>query len=179
MDQDKISDLLKPFSMQHGYEYDNNPLPYIPFGGIRGFFKNCRINMYIYRSESNVEISHSTVFAVSDEQIFPEGFCIEYVGTPYRKDKPFKEQISILSYDNAIVANFLNKQLEFLLTDSFDKIDKIDSSIFNIRSKLRLSENGFSLSVCKIFEDIDGLNIAFSNVIGLLIDLKNKIASNL
>jgi hypothetical protein len=176
---DKIPDLLETFSKQHGYDYDPSPLPFIPFGGIRGVFQDCRINMYIYRSESNVEISHNTLFAVPERQLFPEGFCIEYAGAPHRKDKPFYQQISVLSYDKKIVTDFLNMNMESQLISTFDEIDDIDTSIFHVRSNLRLSEDGFSLSVCKIFVDIAGLNKAFSRVMGLLTDLKYKLASNM
>lgn len=143
----EIFTLLETFSNQHGFEYDNTPLPYIPFGGIRGVFHGCKVNMYIYQTGSSVENRLHTLFAVLENKIIPKGFCIEYTGKPYRQNKPFEQQISILSYDATIVKNFLNKNLETQFMDSFGKIDEIDTSIFKVRSNLRINEEGFSLTV--------------------------------
>lgn len=179
MDLNKIPDLFDSFARKYGYEYDYTTLPYIPFGAIKGRFQDCEVNMYIYRSETSITIHHHTLFAVPDYQIFPNGFCIEYSGFPDRQDRPFYEQISILSPERKIVTDFLNDNLASILITSFDKIDLIDQSILNVRSDFRLSESGFSLSTDKIFETVAALNIAFTEVMKVLTELKFKLASNM
>jgi len=178
MNFEKIQITLESFARQNGYEYNNKPLPYIPFGGVRGVFHNCLINMYIFSSESRIESSLNTVFSIPDKEIFPKGFCLEYVGNPNRFGKPFEEQISVLSYDESIVFEFLNEGLESVLLASFNEVDIIDTTIFKIRSKLRLSEDGIYLTVIKIFENLDDLNSTFYAVMGSLVNLKNSLASN-
>ncbi len=179
MDLNQIPALFDSFARQYGYKYDDTTLPYIPFGAITGTFQDCEVNMYIHRTESGVTITHHTLFAVPDYQIFPNGFCIEYSGFPDRKDRLFYEQLSILSLERKIVTNFFNDNLASILTTSFDEIDLIDESIFNVRSVLRLSESGFSLSADKIFKTVAALNIAFTRVMGILTKLKFKLASNM
>jgi hypothetical protein len=69
--------------------------------------------------------------------------------------------------------------LEQIILSRFDDIDEIDEALFQVRSTLRLSQDGLSLSVDKVFENIDSLNIAFAKVMGVLIEFKDRLASNL
>ena len=179
MNLDSIPILMETFSKQHGYEYDDCPLPYIPFGGIRGIYQDCKVNMYICRTESNLGIRHHTVFGLSDEKIFPEGFCIEYSGSPNNGNRTFQQLISILSPDPSIVTNYLDDEIETQLLESFLEIDEIDESLFKVRSNLRLCKDGLTLSVWKVYENIDQLNVAFTKVARILVELKKKLSSNM
>ena len=178
MNKDRIIDILQSFSKIHKFDYDSNPLPYIPFGGIKGIVQDSVFNMYVFRYESEVEASYHTVFTISNRNILPKGFCIEYIGKPNRKGKPFNDQISILSYDKEIVCKTLNKRIESQIVNYFDKIDKLDTSIFKTRSTLRLSEDGISLTVNWLFQEFDELNTTYSLVVKLLMDLENIFLNN-
>jgi len=179
MNLDRIPSLLEIFSKQHDYEYDNNPLPFIPFGGISGVHQGCKVYFYIKRTESDAVHFYHSVFGLSDDKIFPEGFCIEYYGNPFKGSSEFQELVSILSFDASIVTNYLDRNKKAQLMASFDALDEIDESLFKGRSQLRLSENGFTLSAGKIFEEIDALNYVFIKVVGILVELQKKLSSNI
>jgi hypothetical protein len=179
MDFEKIPSLLETFSKQHDYEYDNNPLPFIPFGGISGIHKGCKIFYYIRRTESRAAHFYHSVFGLSDGNVFPEGFCLEYYGNPYKEGLEFKEIVKILSFDTSIVTDFVDRKKEALLMSSFEEIDIIDESLFKERSELRLSENGMILTAGKIFEETDTLNFAFFKVLKVFVELQNRLSSNI
>ncbi len=176
--KDRITDILQSFSEIHKFDYDSNPLPYIPFGGISGTVQDSVFNIYVFRSESEVHGRYHTVFAISNYDILPQGFCIEYNGGLSSKGKPFNDQISILSYDSEIVNKTLNKRIESQLVNLFDKIDRLDTSIFKTRSTLRISEDGISLTVDWLFQKVDELNMTYSVVVKLLMDLEEVFINN-
>jgi len=124
MDEDKIINTLQLFSEIHDFEYDRTPVPYIPFGGIRGALNDGIFTLYISWSESRVHGRYHTHFTLKDQNIVPSGFCIEYVGNPNKKGMGFDDRITDGSNDNQI--NDLTPQVKADLTDAFDNIDNID-----------------------------------------------------
>jgi hypothetical protein len=178
MNKDIFINMLRSFSEIHNFEYDWDSLPYIPFGGMRGAVQDSIFYLYVRRIESDVEGSYHTVFGISNYNMLPEDFCIEKAGGPNRKGKPFKDRISILGHDDELVYKTINNEIESQVVLYFDEVDKLDSSIFKNRSALRISEDGISLIVGKLFQNVDELNSAYGAVIKLLMDLEKMFVKN-
>ena len=170
MDESKIINILKSFSEIHGFEYDKAPVPYIPFGGVRGTLNDGIFTLYILRSESRIHGRYHTHFTLKDQNLVPPGFCIEYEGNPNKKGMEFYDRIEDLSRDNQI--NFLTHQVKADLIKAFDKIDIIDEQIFKIRSSLRIDESGIALIVSVLFQSVEELNTVYYKVIDILISIR-------
>jgi len=174
MDENKIINIMQSFSEIHGFEYDKTPVPYIPFGGIRGPLNDGIFTLYISRSESRVHGQYHTHFTLKYQNLVPLGFCMEYVGDPNKKGMGFDERIADLSKDNQI--NVLTPQVKADLIYAFDKIDNIDEQIFNLRSSLRIGESGIALIVSILFQNIDELNTVYAKVIDILVSIKSALS---
>jgi hypothetical protein len=176
MDENKIINILQSFSKIHGFEYDKTPVPYIPFGGIRGSLNDSTFTLYISRSESRVHGRLHTHFTLTNQNLVPTGFCIEYVGNPNKKGKGFDDRIADRSNGDQI--NVLTPQIKINLTSAFDRIDEIDEEIFKVRSFLRISENGIALEVGVFFQNVEELNTVYAKVIEILIGIKSVLLRN-
>jgi hypothetical protein len=179
MNINQIPSLLEQFSVKRGFEYDREKLPFIPFGGVSGIYKGNKVYLYIKAGESRAAHFYYTVFGLSDGGIFPEKFSVEYYGNPDRLDSEFMNMVNVLSFDASIVKNFMDENKESVLKASFKMIDKIDESIFKVRSTVRLNEDGISLTTQNCLEDIVDLNTAFDKVADVFVEVKKHIASNM
>ena len=174
MDENKIIKILKSFSDKHSFEYDKAPVPYIPFGGVRGTLIDGIFTLYISRSESRIHGRYHTHFTLKDQHLVPPGFCIEYEGNPNKKGMEFYDRVADLSNDKQI--DLLTPQVKTDLIHAFDEIDIIDQKIFKIRSSLRIGESGIALTVSVLFQSIDELNTVYSKVIDILISIKSALS---
>ena len=174
MDETKIINILQLFSETDGFEYDRTPIPYIPFGGIRGALNGGIFTLYISRSESRAHGRYHTHFTLKYQNLIPSGFVIEYEGNPNKKRMGFDDRIIDLSNDRQI--NVLTTPIKEDLTKAFDQIDYIDEQIFKIRSSLRISESGISLIVSVLFQNIDELNTVYAKVIDILISIESALS---
>ncbi len=174
MDENKIINILQTFSEIHGFEYDLTPVPYIPFGGIKGTLSDGIFTLYISRSESEAHGRYHTHITLKYHNLIPSGFCIEYEGNPNKKRMEFDDRIADLSNDKQI--NGLTPQVKAGLNHVFDKIDIIDEEIFKIRSSLRISESGIALIVSVLFQSIDELNTVYAKVSDILISIKSAFS---
>jgi hypothetical protein len=168
MDENRIINVLQSFSEKHGFEYDKTPVPYIPFGKIRGIINNGSFTLYISRLESRIHGRYHTNFALKVPNLVPNGFCIEYIGNPNKKESGFDARVEDRSYANQI--DFLASQQKIELNSIFDKIDRIDEEGYNERSLLRISDLGIEIGVGELFQDVDELNNAYAKAICVLND---------
>jgi hypothetical protein len=178
MNKDITIEIFQTFSEIHNFEYNCDSLPYIPFGGMKGAVQDSIFYLYVRRIESDVEGSFHTVFGISNYNILPKGFCIEKAGGPNRIGKPFKDRISILGHDDELVYKTIKNEIESQVVQYFDEVDKLDASIFKNRSALRISEDGITLIVGKLFQNIDELKSAYAAVIKLLMGLEKIFLKN-
>ncbi len=178
MKDDTIINLLIQFSKKNTLEYNQQPLPFIPYGQIKGTFKNIAFQIYIYTPASSASSGFDTVFAIPVSDLLPQGFCIDHTGDPYIKNKSFDELIKIRSSDSEIVTNFLNDSLKNQLIETFIEIHKLENSLFNIRSTFRISDEEISLSIGRLFEKIEDLNQAYLSIIPLLERVKSNISEH-
>ena len=175
MIDDTITNLFKQFSEENLLEYNQKSLPYRPYGEIKGTIKNSIFQIYIYQPESRVSRGFVTVFAVPVFDLLPEGFCIDHIGNRYIKNKSFDELIQIRSYESEIVTHYLNDNIKNLLIETFNEIHKLETSLFKIRSSFRISDKEISLSIGRLFQDIEELNKAYLSIIPLLESVKSKL----
>jgi hypothetical protein len=174
MDENRIINVLQSFSEIHGFEYDKAAVPYIPFGKIRGIINNGTFTLYISRLESRIHGKHYTNFSLKVPNLVPNGFCIEYIGNPNKKDNGFDARVEDRSYANRI--NFLAPHQKIELTSVFDKIDRIDEESYNERSLLRISDLGIEIGVGDLFQDVDELNDAYAKAISALKDIISTLS---
>ena len=170
-----INSVFEQFSKKFEFEYNTEPLPYRPYGEVRGILKNNPFKIYIYQPESQASRGFITVFTIPSIDQLPRGFCIEHIGGPNIGNKSFDELIQIRSYDLKIVTNYLNDDAKSFLVETFLELDKLETSQFKTRSFFRISDSEITLSMRKLFKDVDELNTAFSLVINLLVSVKGKI----
>ena len=179
MNIDLIPSLLEQFSVNRGFKYDREKLPFIPFGGVNGIYKGSKIYLYIKAGESSPAHFYYTVFGLSDGGIFPEKFAVEYYGNPDRFDSDFLNMVNVLSFDASIVKNYMDENKESVLKASFKMINEIDESIFKVRSTVMFNEDGISLTTQNLFQDIVDLNTAFDKVANVFVEVKKTITSNM
>jgi hypothetical protein len=181
MDKNNTINILQSFSEIYGFEYDKNPLPYIPFGGIKGALNYGTFTLYISRSESRAQSRYHTNFTLKCPNLVPKGFCIEYDGNPNTKGNGFNSRVQNRSLGNQI--DILTSVQKQDLVLAFDEIDTLDEETFNIRSSLRISDAGIALSVSILFQSVDELDFIYGKVVEILIKIKavlsKRTASNL
>jgi hypothetical protein len=171
MIDNRIINLFRQFARVNKLEYDEKPIPYRPYGEVRGIVGNNLFKIYLYQIGTVVSTRLNTVFVMSGFDLLPEGFCIEHVGGLNCKNKTFDEQIQVRSYDVKIVKNYLNGNKKSILLEVFNEIHKIENSIFKVRCTFRVSDNDISISVDKIFQDLDEFNKAYLAVLPLFTSL--------
>ena len=170
-----IINLFEQFSEKNMLEYNKNSLPYRPYGVIKGTIENNAFQIYIYQFESRASRGFDTVFAMPGLGMLPKGFCIDHVGDPYIKNKSFDELIQIRSHDPEIVTKYLNDNIKNLLIETFNAIHKLETLLFKIRCSFRISDEEISLSVGRLFQDIEELNKAYLSIIPLLESVISKL----
>jgi hypothetical protein len=187
MNQKIIFELLEKFSMENEFGYNQNPVPYRPYGEITGIISETKFTFYIYQPEGRISAPVSTVFSLPIVDFIPKGFCIEHgypsytgsitgehVNRTFDKSKSFDEQVAILSYDQKVVSNFLNSEIKQYLMSVFELINTIETTLFKARSCLRISDLGISITIGRVFEGMDSLNKVHRAVIDILLSINNK-----
>ena len=175
MIDDTIIGLLEKFSEINGFEYIRDALPYRPYGKVTGIQDDLAFQIYIYQSESRAIWDFDTVFTTPGLDQVPKGFCIDHNGDPFIQSKSFEELIKIRSHDSEIVTEYMNDNAKYFLLEVFKKINRLENSLFKFRSSLRVSDKEVSLSVGRLFRDIEELNEAFLSVMPLLKSVTEKL----
>jgi hypothetical protein len=175
MIDDKIVNLLEQFSNVNKLHYNNVPLPYRPFGEVRGVIGDYDLKVFFYQSVSDLEISYDTIFSVSGYSFLPKGFCLERGIDPYCESKSFNDRFLIMSYDVETVRQYLDDKKKIIFEDTFSKIDKLENSLFKLRCLLRLSDDEIILSIGRVFTDLSEFTKVYKSVCDILTSLINRL----
>lgn len=188
MNAKRIIILLDEFAKGHGFIYNRTPVACRPYGEVKGKISNTDFNFHIYQPEDRINAPIISVFAIPEAKSIPTGFCIEHGYSPYSgrlpsngcnrpfpKSKTFEEQINNLSYNENIVTTYLTDETKSLLIQSFAQLKKLEATLFQSRSCLRISDRGISLMIGRVFSDLDSFAIIFHESTSLLVNIRNNL----